>query len=878
VSETKPGGAPHRPLTALEASTAGTSAFSPAVRERRARQLLSQATALACVVLLVLATVAPTFYEPALPYAINEPAERDLVAPIALEIEDADARQKLVKAAAAEAPAYYVLDRAGNRRAEDLVRLLVKASEVSRDEKLLPDPAFKQRVARLREWAKAELSAGFTDAALKLALDNGGSDAFRSDAKSLLVHLLDERGILPFEAREDLNSLVSEAKAYLLTKAEQPLDTAELIDAERSTDFLQSGGGESAARWIIEREYKSYENRKQAFAELLSPFLSVNVSRDRDREDIARERLKRQVEAPTRVWRPGDVIAHRGDMVNEAREGQTLKEFNERILRMNWLRIAFFMGLIVSMMAFIAFYASKFQTFLFRDTRHILAISFPIILALLLGRLLLMLFGKGSAAGYAFPAAMVGMLAVILVEARFALLLVVCASLLFGVAAGISSESNFSYLVVALASGFTGVASLFSLQKRSDVLIAGCKAGIVGFVSVLGVSALAGELEIWPAFAGLAGGLVSAALTYPCLFALERFAGITTDIGLMELTSLRHPLLVELEERAPGTYQHTLNMTKLAEAAAVAIGANYLLVRAGCYFHDIGKADKPKYFSENQVSPEDRRAHDKLNPHISALIIKEHVRRGVEKAEEHRLPARVIDFIREHHGTTTIAFFYHKALKHYEESDSSDPVQLEHFRYAGPPPQSRETAIALLADSVDAVAAAKLSGAVVTRDEIRRLVRDIVNQKFREEQFDQCDLTLRDLSLIQNAFARALEARYHHRVKYPEPAAKKRSGTVATSLKKRSVSNERPAPPRLAASGRAGAGDASTSGVGSSTGERPAVPPRFGGGEGASDRGNISDERPAVPASEGENGVREPKTKSKDRGGAQDSVAQEPAE
>src|SRR5690606_29824845 len=125
-------------------------------------------------------------------------------------------------------------------------------------------------------------------------------------------------------------------------------------------------------------------------------------------------------------------------------------------------------------------------------------------------------------------------------------------------------------------------------------------------------------------------------------------------------------------------------------------------------------------------SPEDRRAHDKLSPHMSALIIKEHVKKGVEKALDHNLPPRVIDFIREHHGTTTIAFFYHKALKNYEESDSNDPVSAEHFRYAGPPPQSRETAIALLADSVDAVAAAKLNAATVARDEIRRLVRGVI--------------------------------------------------------------------------------------------------------------------------------------------------------
>jgi membrane-associated HD superfamily phosphohydrolase len=195
--------------------------------------------------------------------------------------------------------------------------------------------------------------------------------------------------------------------------------------------------------------------------------------------------------------------------------------------------------------------------------------------------------------------------------------------------------------------------------------------------------------------------------------------------------------------------------------------------------------DKPKYFSENQVSPEDRKAHDKLTPQMSALIIKEHVRNGLLKAREHNLPRRVAEFIAEHHGTTTIAYFYRKALKLYEESESNDPVRPEMFQYGGPPPQTRETAIALLADSVDAVSMAKLNGPTVTRDEIRRLVRDVINQKFREEQFDECNLTLRDLSKIQDAFVRALEARFHHRVKYPEAPTKRKAAQSATEVKSR---------------------------------------------------------------------------------------------
>jgi putative nucleotidyltransferase with HDIG domain len=236
---------------------------------------------------------------------------------------------------------------------------------------------------------------------------------------------------------------------------------------------------------------------------------------------------------------------------------------------------------------------------------------------------------------------------------------------------------------------------------------------------------------------------------------------------LLELCGLRHPLLRRMEEEAPGTLQHTLNVAKLAESAATAIGVNYLLVRAGCMFHDIGKMSKPEYFTENQVTPEDRRRHDDLRPQMSTLIIRNHVKEGIELARQYKLPRVVADFIPEHHGTSLISYFYNKALKAFAAGDLKDPVREEDYRYTGPKPQTIESAIVMLADTVEATATAKLSAKTVREDDIELLVRNAITEKFNDGQFDDCNLTLRDLNIIRESFVKTLRSRFHTRIDYP---------------------------------------------------------------------------------------------------------------
>ena len=257
-----------------------------------------------------------------------------------------------------------------------------------------------------------------------------------------------------------------------------------------------------------------------------------------------------------------------------------------------------------------------------------------------------------------------------------------------------------------------------------------------------------------------AGFLISGSLPF-----VEATFGAVTDISLLELGDVSHPLLQELVRRAPGTYNHSITVASIGETAADAIGANGLLVRVGAYFHDIGKMLKPDYFVENMSGDENR--HDHLAPAMSTLIIIGHVKDGADLAQEHNLPRPLIDFIEQHHGTTLVEYFYHEAARQAEEQpDHRTDADESHFRYPGPKPQTREAAVLMIADAVEGASRA-LSEPIPSR--IERLVHDIAMRRLLDGQFDECGLTITEVSRIEESLTRSLTAMYHGRVKYPEP-------------------------------------------------------------------------------------------------------------
>ena len=240
----------------------------------------------------------------------------------------------------------------------------------------------------------------------------------------------------------------------------------------------------------------------------------------------------------------------------------------------------------------------------------------------------------------------------------------------------------------------------------------------------------------------------------------EKMFDITTNVRLLELSDLNHPLLKELSMKAPGTFHHSMVVGNLAEAAAEEIGENSLLTRVGSYFHDIGKMEKPEYYIENQM--DSKNLHSKLKANMSALILAAHVKTGLEMAAAHKLPRRICDFIAEHHGTSLMYFFYNKAIA---VAGDKEDVTREDFRYPGPKPQSKATAIVMLADTAEAATRTLKNP---SPSKIRAFVEGLAQQKYQDGELDECDLTFKELKQIVEAFMPVLYGVFQHRVEYPE--------------------------------------------------------------------------------------------------------------
>ena len=379
---------------------------------------------------------------------------------------------------------------------------------------------------------------------------------------------------------------------------------------------------------------------------------------------------------------------------------------------------------------------------------------------------------------YVIPFCSASLLAAVLLGRSSAVLMAVFSAVLTGLI--LPNHINFS--LIALSGGVLAAIRWKEYRRRTSVLIVAFILGLLGAALALGFNMQEGfgaVIAQWTDVPiALLGGLSNVIIVAGAMPLLESIFKLTTDMRLLELADQNHPLLRKMVVSAPGTYHHSLLVGNLAEEASEAIGANPLLTRVGAYFHDIGKMMKPEYFIENQ-GRENR--HDRLKPNMSALILISHVKEGVELARSHQLPREIIDLIRQHHGTSLIQFFYEKAKK-----QNGDDVTEEFFRYPGPRPQTREAGILMLADMVEA-SSHSLSDHSLGR--LSALVDRIVQSAFVEGQLDNCSLTLRDLSNIQDAFMRVLVGIHHHRIHYPgQEDAPKKGAANGSSHQKRARS------------------------------------------------------------------------------------------
>jgi putative nucleotidyltransferase with HDIG domain len=434
-------------------------------------------------------------------------------------------------------------------------------------------------------------------------------------------------------------------------------------------------------------------------------------------------------------------------------------------------------GLVLAAHALLGWYLSIEHRDVLRDLRGLLLLEGVTLIALALGKLVLALGWPP----YLLPLPVFTVALAVGQGRRIAVLWALLVTPVYALMAGLHATGapvlHQPTLITLTVGGLVAVLAVHKVSRRSKVVAAGFYSGLAQAAAILVCEFLLGEpgraarltgdaaMHSWLLVSfGLLNGMFSGYfLAEVGLRLVESTFDVVTDIRLQELADLNQPILKKLAMEAPGTFHHSQMVGMLAEAGAEAIGANALLCRVGCHFHDLGKLAKPEYYVENLRGEVSK--HTGLTPTMSTLIVISHVKDGVEMAKELGLPSRVIDFIPEHHGTIAVEFFYRQAVERREE-EGGPPINKDDFRYPGPRPRSRETAIVMVADAAEAISRA-LDEPNPAR--IDGMVRDVIMRRLHEGQFDECGVTLAELMQAKNAMVRVLLAAHHGRIKYPKP-------------------------------------------------------------------------------------------------------------
>jgi len=349
-------------------------------------------------------------------------------------------------------------------------------------------------------------------------------------------------------------------------------------------------------------------------------------------------------------------------------------------------------------------------------------------------------------------------------------------SLIISILASIALNGGVELFIYFLMGSLLAAYGVRHCRERMVLIKTGIKLGVLNIIMAASIHIIWGNPYVTTGAisltAGFLGGALVGVIATGFLPLIEMPFGFTTDIKLLELSSLDQPILKDLMVKAPGTYHHSVVVSNMVEASAQSIGANPLLAKVSAYYHDIGKIKKPLYFVENQRKGDNR--HEKLAPSMSSLILIAHVKDGVDLAKKHKLGTEIIDIIKQHHGTSLISYFYQKAKEQVSKRGSRSPhTKEEDFRYPGPKPQTKEAGLVLVADAVEAASRTLVDP---TPARIKGMVQKIINNVFSDGQLDECELTLKDLNHIAESFTKTLSGIFHSRIEYPVPVTKGKPG------------------------------------------------------------------------------------------------------
>jgi putative nucleotidyltransferase with HDIG domain len=570
-----------------------------------------------------------------------------------------------------------------------------------------------------------------------------------------LLNQVYQKGIIDISTNEDISSDgVSAVMVVRKNIAEQVFIDA-IFTPKSAYEYLKKDIDEQ----LISNKSPYTKRYRQLFEDFdINNFIQVNVSYDQEKSKTVRNSLLNEISLYRDKIQEGQRIISRGELVTSDKY-QILES-----LRIEYeQQLGFLASQLVKVGKFILVFAALFVIFLFLYNlrREILQDSLKTLFILML--VILTVFVASATVKsdriniYVIPFAILPIILRTFYDERLALFIHFIITILIGFFA----PNSFEFVFLTFIAGIIAVFSLTNFNRRSRIVYTAMLIFLTyGFV-YLGISIVqegnVKEIDYNNfAWFGLNSFLIL--LSFPLIFVFEKIFGFLSDATLMELADTNQPLLRELAEKAPGTFQHSLQVANLAEDAIYRIGGNPLLVRTGALYHDIGKMVNPIYFIENQTS--DINPHDRLSFEESAKVIIDHVAKGVEIAKKHNLPQPVIEFIRTHHGTSTVHYFYRSYIKKYPEEE----VDVRKFSYPGPKPFSKETAVLMMADSVEA---ASRSLREVNIQSLESLVDGIIDSQVIEEQFNNADITFKDITTIKDVFKKRLKNIYHVRISYP---------------------------------------------------------------------------------------------------------------
>jgi len=584
---------------------------------------------------------------------------------------------------------------------------------------------------------------------IKLFSKYDGLSVLSVEAKHLLS-LVYENGVLSVKDKARIQES-GETDIIIFNKA---------AGTEKQVGVARIPGVDEALRDLYDRAKKVISDKKmvQAVVEVLQNEITANLLFEKIITEARRQEAAASVPVQYKQIsiKKGELIISKGQRANKDHMAQFLAIEKNEIQRSRGKFTIGALLLVFLLLSVVTIYLILYEPKIFHNTSYLTLIGVLSVAIIFIARAIIV----SPLPSYVIPLASISMLIAILLNQRLAIFI----TIILGLAISINVENSLNLAIMFLFGGLIGIFSTRNIRKRWHIIRSGILVGGVNALSIISISLL-NNLNVDSFLAdglwGFGNGILCVFIVMSILPLLEDIFNITTNITLLELSDMNHPLLKDMMVKAAGTYHHSLMVGNLAEAAAETVGANSLLARVGAYYHDIGKIAKAEYFTENHKAGS-KVLHDKLTPSMSRLIITSHVKDGVELGRKYKLRRDILDFVEQHHGTGLVYYFFQKALERIEDDGV---LKEEGFRYEGPKPQTRETAIVLMADSVEA---ASRSLTNPNPAKIEELVHRIINNKFIDGQLDECELTLRDLNKISGAFIRVLIGVTHTRIEYPD--------------------------------------------------------------------------------------------------------------